>query len=191
MRDKTRRLVLLAAAALTAAGCGGFGKVEQGRVVAYDRTSGEVVLIRDSTGGRAEKPAYDALPPLTVRVPRDRNEMGPEPAAGKLMGVNLTNHELVIYDAAASRFRTVVYTPVEEKHGVAKGAGLPAVDQVKKTITVYCAAEKAAVTFEASDDLLAMPADTWKTGDEVRYYFKDPAQALRMMNVTRTDLNKS
>jgi hypothetical protein len=36
-----------------------------------------------------------------------------------------------------------------------------------------------------------MPADTWKTGDEIRYYFRDPAQALRMMNVTRTDLNKS
>jgi hypothetical protein len=35
-----------------------------------------------------------------------------------------------------------------------------------------------------------MPDDTWKIGDEVRYYYKDPAQALRLMNVTRTDLNK-
>lgn len=191
MFNKTLRSVLLGAAALSLAACGNFGKVEQGRVVAYDRKTGEVVVIRDSTGGLADKPVYDALPPLTVRTPRDPNEMGPAPAAGKLMGVNRANHQLVIYDAGTRQFRTIAYTAVEERHGVAKGAGLPAVDKAKRTITVYCAAEKVAVTFEAPDDLLAMPADTWKTGDEVRYYFKDPAQALRMMNVTKADLSKS
>jgi hypothetical protein len=36
-----------------------------------------------------------------------------------------------------------------------------------------------------------MPADTWRAGDVVRYYYKDPAQALRLMNVTRTDLSNA
>lgn len=191
MSARTLRLVLLGAATLSLAACGNFGKVEQGRVIAYDKKTGEVVMILDSTDGQAPKPVYDALPPASVKAPEDPDEMGPAPAAGKLMSVDLTDHELVIYDAAARRFRTIPYTPVEERHNVAKGTGLPAVDKVKKTITVYCAAAKASVTFAAPDDLLAMPADTWKTGDEVRYYFKDPAQALRMMNVTKTDLSKS
>ncbi|MFB3826910.1 MAG: DUF4881 domain-containing protein [Bryobacteraceae bacterium] len=33
-------------------------------------------------------------------------------------------------------------------------------------------------------------AVSWKFGDEVRYYYKDPGQALRLMNVTKTDLTK-
>jgi len=32
---------------------------------------------------------------------------------------------------------------------------------------------------------------TWRTGDVVRYYYKTPGQALRLMNVTATDLSKA
>jgi hypothetical protein len=39
--------------------------------------------------------------------------------------------------------------------------------------------------------MLAMPAGTWRAGDVVRYYYKDPARALRLMNVTATDLAKA
>jgi len=193
MRDWKRHIAfaLLIAAALVLAGCGDFGKVEQGRVIAYNQKTGEVTLIRDSTEGQAAKPVYNGLPVLTVKTPADPDEMGPAPQAGKLMLVDLKKHEIVIYDTAAQALRTIEYQPVAERHNVAKGTGLPQIDKGKQTITVYCAAEHTAVTFAASAELLAMPADTWKTGDEVRYYFKDPAQALRMMNVTKTDLNKS
>jgi hypothetical protein len=47
------------------------------------------------------------------------------------------------------------------------------------------------ITFPVSDELLAMPVETWRSGDVVRYYYKDPAHALRLMNVTQTDLYKS
>jgi hypothetical protein len=191
MHGKTLAFLLSSSAALILTGCGSYGTVEQGRVIAYNKTSGQVTLIRDSTGGQAAQPAYDSLPPLSVKTPADPDEMGPVPQAGKLMRVDLKNHVMVIYDSAAGRLRTIPYTPVGERHNVAKATGLPLVDMVKKTITVYSREDKTAVTFAASDDLLAMPADTWKTGDEVRYYFKDPAQALRMMNLTRTDLGKS
>jgi hypothetical protein len=65
------------------------------------------------------------------------------------------------------------------------------VDRAKKTITLYAAAEHTLITFAVSDDLLALPANTWRAGDVVRYYYKDPARALRLMNVTKTDLSKS
>ena len=67
----------------------------------------------------------------------------------------------------------------------------PPVDRAKKTVTVYSAEQHLLVTFAASDDLLALPDDTWRAGDVVRYYYKEPGQALRFMNVTKTDLSKS
>src|SRR5579863_9048443 len=98
-----RRLVFMVAGAiLCAAGCSDFGKVEQGRVIGYNRKSGQVTLIRDSTGGQAAKASYDALPPISVKTPSDPEEMGPEPAAGKLMKVDLEKHDLVIFDSAAN-----------------------------------------------------------------------------------------
>jgi hypothetical protein len=184
-------MVCLLSAALSTTGCGNLGNVEQGRVIGYNKTSGQVTLIRDSTGGQAAKAAYDALPPVSVQSPQDPEEMGPAPRAGKLMGVDLKKRELVVFDTAANQFQTIHYTPLGERHDVAKGTGLPLVDKGKQAITIYCPAEHVALTIAASEELLAMPADTWQTGDEVRYYCKDPAQALRMMNLTRTDLNKS
>ena len=41
-----------------------------------------------------------------------------------------------------------------------------------------------------ADEYFALPDDTWKAGDDVRYYFKQPGQALRMMNVTATNVMK-
>jgi hypothetical protein len=183
-------IAALAGAALLLPGCGNFGTVEQGRVIAYDKKAGQVTLIRDSTGGKAAQPVYDLLPPVAVRVPESSEEMGPDPHPGRLMRVDRTNREIVIYDAAAGQLRKIPYTPVGERHET-KGAGFPVIDKAGRMISVYCPSEQTVVTFAASDELLAMPADTWKFGDEVRYYFRDPAQALRMMNATRTDLNKS
>ena len=186
-----RRILVAGAAVLWMAGCGGMGTVEQGRVIGYDRTSGQVTLIRDSTGGKAPRAVYDTLPPISVKSPSDPHEMGPEPQAGKLMAVDLKNRLITIYDSAANQFRTVSYTPLEERHNVAKGTGFPLIDREKRTVSLYWRDDHTVITFPASDDLLALPADTWKGGDIVRYYFKNPDQALRMMNVTRTDLSKS
>jgi hypothetical protein len=181
----------LAAAALWATGCTDYGKVEQGRVIAYNKKSGQVTLIRDSTGGKTAEALYDTLPPISVQAPEDPDEMGPEPQAGKLMGVDRKNRLVTIYDGAANQLRTIPYTPLEEKHNVAKGTGFPLIDKEKRTISFYWREDHTVVTFSAPDDLLAMPPESWKGGDVVRYYFKDPARALRMMNVSRTDLSKS
>ena len=177
------------AAALATAGCGQLGKVEQGRVITYDARTRQVTLIREPAGATRSSPGI--LPPVTIETPENPDEMGPVPAAGGLMLLDPKNRRIVIYDRATQAFRSIAYTPVEERHNVSKNPGLPALDRVKKTITVYSVKDRSLITFAASDDLLAMPADTWRAGDVVRYYYKDPARALRLMNVTKTDLSKA
>jgi hypothetical protein len=169
------------AAVLALAGCGTMGKVEQGRVIAYNPQTRLVTLIPDP----------GVLPPVTVEAPSDPSEMGPAPVAGGLMLLDAPNRRIVIYDPATHSLRTVQYTTFEERTNIAKNPGPPVVDRVKKTITIYAPKDRALITFAASDDLLTLPASTWRSGDVVRYYYKEPAQALRMMNVTRTDLSKS
>ncbi|MGA3078918.1 MAG: DUF4881 domain-containing protein [Bryobacteraceae bacterium] len=184
-----RTTLALIAAALALAGCGPLGKVEQGRVIAYDPQTRQVTLILE--GAAATRSGPGVLPPVTIEAPTDPNEMGPAPAAGGLLLLDARNRRIVIYDRATQAFRTIPYTPLAERRNVAKSPGPPVVDRVKKTITLYAAKDRTLITFGVSDDLLAMPADTWRAGDVVRYYYKDPGQALRLMNVTRTDLSKA
>jgi hypothetical protein len=186
----TRSIALASmAAALLLTGCGPLGKVEQGRVIAYDAQTRQVTLIPEAPGGPRSGPG--TLPPVTVEAPLDPNEMGPAPAAGGLMLLNSNKALIVVYDGAAQAFRTIQYTLVAERHNVAKSPGPPVVDRAKKTITIYSAKDRALITFAASADLLAMPTGTWRSGDVVRYYYKTPGQALRLMNVTATDLSKA
>lgn len=63
-------------------GCGSFGKVNQGRVIDYDREKRLVTFIQDSNYLEPGKPKYDSLPPLTLRVPGDPSAMGPAPRPG-------------------------------------------------------------------------------------------------------------
>ena len=184
-----RTTLALIAAALVLAGCGPLGKVEQGRVIAYDPQTRQVTLIREDAAATRSGPGV--LPPVTIAAPTDPNEMGPAPAAGGLLILDAKNRRIVIYDRGTQAFRTFPYTPLAERRNVAKSPGPPVVDRGKKTITLFAAKDRTLITFGASDELLAMPADTWQAGDVVRYYYKDPGQALRLMNVTRTDLSKA
>jgi len=174
-------LAAMALAAAATIGCGSFGKTAQGRVVAYNRQTRQMTLI-------PEAPA--ASKAVTVSAPADPDEMGPAPVAGGLMLLDTRGRRMVIYDWPAQSFRTITYTPLEERHNV-QGAHLPLVDRAHKTITVYSRKDHLSITFHAANDLLDLPADTWQWGDVVRYYYKNPAQALRLMNVSQTDLSKS
>jgi hypothetical protein len=45
-------------------------------------------------------------------------------------------------------------------------------------------------TFSVPDNYFSYPASTWDAGDEVRLTYKTPGQALRFMNVSKTDIYK-
>jgi hypothetical protein len=189
LRHRSAGLACLGVPLLMAA-CGDLGKVEQGRVIAYNKQTRQVTLIREAPSP-AHRSDPGVLPPVTVAAPVEPAEMGPAPAAGGLMSVDYKRRRIVIYDRAAQSFRTIDYTPLAERRDVLKPPGPPVVDRSRKTVTLYVAAEHALITFALPDDLLALPPETWRAGDVVRYYYKNPAQALRLMNVTKTDLSKS
>lgn len=188
--------LVLAPLSLSLIGCGGFGQVNQGRVVQYDRVKGLVTFIQDSNYREPAKPRFDVLPPVTVRIPADPHEMGPAPEAGKLLAVDLERRQLVTYDPSAQRFRIIPYTPIEEQRNVYRDdprlrGRLPRIDREKKTITLYDPPQRLLLTFSVSDENFSLPEDTWKAGDDIRYYYKQPGQALRMMNITRTDISEA
>ncbi|MGB9073805.1 MAG: DUF4881 domain-containing protein [Terriglobales bacterium] len=193
-----KSLVTLATVAALgfAAGCANFGKVEQGRAVAYDKQKGVVTLILDSAP-KSDQAKYDVLPPVAVTLPPDRNETGPAPEAGKLLSFDTKTRTVVFFDQASGTVKTVSYVPVEERNGVSRDdprvarVKLPVVDRQKKTVTIYSRRKKILLTFAVPDEYLALPDDTWKSGDEIRYYYKQPGQALRLMNVSKTDLSKA
>jgi hypothetical protein len=193
-----KSLVTLATllALVFAAGCASSGKVEQGRAIAFDKQNGVVTLILDSAP-KSDQPRYDVLPPVVVRLPVDPSEIGPAPEAGKMLSFDTKNRTIVFFDPTSATVKTVSYLPVDEQDGVSRNdpqvanKKFPAVDRQKKTVTIYSRRKKILLTFAVPDEYLALPDDTWKSGDEVRYYYKQPGQALRLMNVSKTDVTKA
>jgi hypothetical protein len=188
------------AALCFAAGCANSGsvagKVDQGRAIAFDKQNGMVTLILDSAP-KSDQPSYDVLPPVAVRLPVDPNETGPAPEAGKMLSFDTKKRTIAFFDPSSGTLKTVSYLPVDEQDGVSRNdprvakTKFPAVDRQKKTVTIYSRRKKLLLTFAVPDEYLGLPDDTWKSGDEIRYYYKQPGQALRLMNVSKTDLTKA
>lgn len=176
-------------------GCGEQGNVAQGRVINYDQDNKTFAMILDI---KAElgKPDYDQLPPVTFAIPPDPSEMGAEPKAGKLMKLDPDKNEIVIYDEAAQKFKTITYNPIDVQKSVglrdARVAGkkFPIMDREKKAVTVYDKRKRVITTFALAEEFLAMPDSTFGFGDEIRIFYKEPGKSLRLMNISETDIYK-
>lgn len=176
-------------------GCAESGKVDQGRVVAFDKDKRLVTIIRDKKIDTLN-PDYSYLPPLTYSLPADPGETGPLPKAGGRMKLDAEKNQIVIYDAKTQNFKTIDFKPIEKKTGVERqdpliqGKKFPVVDQQKKTVTIYSSRQKLLETFGLPEEYFAMPESTWDAGDEVRFYYKEEGKSLRFMNITQTDIFK-
>lgn len=188
------RRISIVACCTVLAGCARFGRVNQGQVIENRRSQGLVTLIQDSNYRDPANPKFDILPPVTIHIPRDPREMGPEPQAGKLLSLDLRGGRVAIFDSATQAVRTISCTLLSQIDSVhpneARVARLPLVDREKKTVTLYVPREHKLVTLTVPEECLGLPDDTWRAGDEIRYYYQDPNLALRLMNVSKTDLNK-
>ncbi len=175
-------------------GCGEQGKVEQGRVIAFDKAKETVTFIVDTKHDTAN-PDYSGAP-LTFALPKEPMERGEDPKAGMRMKLDTKGREIVIYDPATKSMKKIAYTLIDQKENVGKTSPLvvekkfPIVDKEKKAITVYSGRQKLLVTFSVPEEYMALPADTWEAGDEVRIYYKEPGKAARFMNITKTDIFK-
>jgi len=195
MGKKLSWLTLLAILpVILALGCGEMGKVEQGRVIAFDNNKATVTFIVDTKHDTAN-PDYSGAP-LTFALPKDPKDRGEDPKAGMRMKLDTKTKEIVIYDPATQGFKKIAYTVIDQKEGVAKddplvaGKKFPMVDRAKKAITIYSGRQKILSTFSVPDEYLSLPDNTWEAGDEVRVYFKEPGKALRFQNITKTDIFK-
>jgi hypothetical protein len=180
-------------------GCGEYGKVEQGRVVKFDKDKGVVTVIRD-TRGDPQNPDYSQLPPLVFTLPTKPEEMGPEPRPGNRMKLDTAKNQLVMYDPDANKIQAIAYTVVDQKLAVdpndplvfdkeqKKPKKFPVVDRDKKTVAIYSARQKILTVFSVPEQYMSWPDSAWDAGDDVRIYYKEQGKALRFMNVTRTDI---
>lgn len=180
-------------------GCGDLGKVEQGRVIQFDKTKWTVTLVRDKQAD-PQNPDYCQLPPVTFALPSDSQEMGPEPKAGLRIKLDTKNNQIVIFDPASQNFKTIQYTLIDQKEKIAKDNPLvldegkpkkfPIIDREKKAITVYSKRQQILTTFTIPEEYFGLPENTWDAGDEVRIYYKEEGKARRFMNITKTDIFK-
>ncbi len=175
-------------------GCGELGKVDQGRVIAYDNEKATVTFIIDVKHDPANPDYSGAV--VTFALPKDPAERGADPKFGKRMKLDAKTREIVIYDTASKSIKKINYTLIDQKEGVpkddplVKGKKYPMVDKTKKTITLYSGRQRLLTTFSLPEEYFALPDDTWEAGDEVRVYYKEPGKALRFMNITQTDIFK-
>jgi hypothetical protein len=185
---------LAASLVLGGFGCGEQGKVDQGRVIAFDKDKATVTLINDVKHDAAN-PDYSGAP-VTFALPTDPAERGEDPKPGLRMKLDTKTREIVIYDPVAKAMKKITYTLIDQKENVGKNSPLvvdkkfPIVDKEKKAITVYSGRQKLLTTFSLPDEYFALPNDTWEAGDEVRIYYKEPGKAARFMNITKTDIFK-
>lgn len=204
---KVKHILLVMAAiglVLPLVGCSGDNKVEQGRVVGVEKNAeGKVTkidLIHDSAMD-PQNPVYDVVPPATFTMPKDPAETGPEPRPGQRMKLDTDKKEIVIYDLNTKKLEhiainiTDLQKSVDANHQLVKGKDFPLIDLDKKSITIYSPRQKMLCTFTPPDmylDQNKYQPSTWLAGDEVRLTYKDADryQALRFMNISRTDIYK-
>ncbi|MFH2046598.1 MAG: DUF4881 domain-containing protein [Pseudomonadota bacterium] len=181
--------------------CGKLGNVDQGRVVEFDKDKAIVTLIRDFNAD-PKNPDYTHLPPYIYEMPKNPNEIGALPKAGKRMQLDTEKNQIVIFDTATQNFKAIDYKVIDQKDNVAKKDPLvydeeteepkafPIVDKANKTITLYSGRQKILITFSLPEQYFALSDDTWDSGDEVRIYYKEEGKARRFMNITQTDIFK-
>lgn len=200
MRKTFARLLLAALSGIVLAGCVEYGKVDQGRTVAIDKEKRTLTMIPNMSTDPAK--GDFKLPALTFTYPSDPLEMGQEPKVGLRLKFDAEKSQVVLYDPQKKSFDTIPVRIVDKQEGIdprhplvydastGKAKPFPVVDKDKKTVTIYSGVQKLLVTFTPPDEYLALPAVAWEAGDIVRIYFKEDGKALRVMNVSKTDIFK-
>ncbi len=147
-------------------------------------------------------PVYDVLRLRSSSCRSTPRRPGLNSKAGQRLKLDTEKKEIEIYDFTTQKLAFVPITivdlqqPVDKDHPLVydkaakKAKKFPVIDQEKRTITVYSGRQKMLCTFSVPDNYFAYPESTWDAGDEVRIYFKTAGQALRFMNVSKTDIFK-
>lgn len=173
-----------------------FGVVDQGRTVAVDPDAATVTIVRDIKHDQLNPEYTGAI--VTYKMPAEPHECGPAPEAGGRLKVDVPNSKVIIYHPESKSLETVSVKIVDIQRHIAKDNPLvkdktfPVVDRATRSVTVYRAPHKMLLTFVYPEELADLPDVTWKSGDDVRVYYKENVahQALRFMNISKTNIYK-
>ena len=196
MKIRSLLLILVLGLSTFLTACNFEGGVEQGRCVAFNPEAKTLTIVVDVTHDQFN-PHYSGGV-HTYKLPAEARDMGPVPAVGGRLMVDLEKSSLLLYDPASKSVKElpVQFTDVEKnigaKHPKVAGKTFPVVDKEKQTVTVYSKRLQALITFKVPAPALDLPPYVWTAGDEMRIAYRnaDKAQAMRIMNVTKTNIFK-
>ncbi len=193
MKAQSFFITLVLALSLCLAACDFDGGVEQGRCVAFNAQDKTLTLVEDTSLDQ-HNPHYSGAV-FTFKLPTDPIDMGPEPKPGDLLQINPDKKQVLIYNPQTNKIDTLTMD-LEIKKGInakspeLKGKTFPIIDKENNTITVYSSRLGELITLKPTPEQMALPADSWKLGEEVRVAYRksDKGQAIRVMNVTQTNI---
>lgn len=186
-------LIVIAMLSFGVWGCEEYGKVDQGRVVAFEND--RVTVIEDKNMD-AKNPDYSILPPHTYTMPTDPMERGANPMVGLRLKIDVDKKYIKIFDP---QIQDIVDLPIEiadvqkdigADHPLVADKKFPVIDKETRNITIFSPRQKLLCTFIVPEEYIDFPDYTWEAGDEVRIYWKEKGVALRFMNITKTNIFK-
>jgi hypothetical protein len=175
-------------------GCKEKEKVDQGRVIQFDKSKGVLTVILNKSSDHL-KPDYSVLPPANYKLPSDLQAVGFIPKAGLRIKLDAEKNEIIIFDEAAQGFKILKYTLVDKKENVAKDNPLilengqpkknPIVDREKNLITIYSERQNLLTTISLPPEYLSLPESTWEAGDEVLVHYQGDGQDRRVTKIVQ------
>lgn len=191
MNIRTLLLTLVVALSFGLTACD-FGQVDQGRCVSFDVKEQVMTIIQDVKHDQ-QNPEYSGGA-VTFKLPVNPKEMGPAPTPGGRLKLDIEKSEVIIYNPTTKAIENIavkmldVQRNIGPNHPMVKGKTFPVIDKEKCTITEFSARQKILCTFQVSPEQIAFPPAIWEAGNEMRVYFKQPGIALRVMNISKTNI---
>jgi hypothetical protein len=197
--------LLLVLTGLMLAGCGDYGKVEQGRAVAFDKEKSQVTIIIDNNLDVKKQPNYSTLPVHVYTLPTDPAERGQDPVPALRMNLDVEKKIITMYNPRTKAFEELPFEVKEDHPNVdvrrrhplvwdqtaRRAVKFPKIDAATRSITIYSRRQLRVTTITLSEaDFAKYKDNEWDAGDEVRIYYKEQGKALRFMNITKTDITR-
>ncbi len=194
MKIRSLLLILVLGLSTFLTACNFEGGVEQGRCVAFNPEAKTLTIVVDVTHDQFN-PHYSGGV-HTFKLPTIAGEMGPLPEVGGRLMINLEKNTVLIFDPESKTVREIpvqfvdVEKNIRPRHPKVAGKTFPVVDKEQQTVTVYSNRLSALITFKVPAGDIDLPPYVWAAGNEMRIAFRnsDKNQAIRIMNVTRTNI---
>jgi hypothetical protein len=173
--------------------------VDQGRVIHFDRAKGTIRVILNKNADHFN-PDFSSLPPVTYTLPAGSGAIGFIPKAGLRLKLDTKNNEIVIFDEATQKIKTIKYAVVNKKENIAQNNPLvtesgnlkkfPIIDREKNIFTIYSERQRILTTFTLPSEYFSLPEYTWADGDYVVIHYKEDGKTRRVTKIVKIPYTK-